>query len=329
MLGVLLTVCAFGHLISASAGMVGLYGLQEGWPLAIIRSLGTLITGAWQIGLAGLFPIALLLFPDGRLLSRRWRLLVVGLAVCMSYQLLTGILSTGSPFDTTAFDSILSIGLEPEGAVNEVFGYANLAGWLLVIVALVLRYRRGDGQVQRQLLWLILAVLTGIAINAQRFVTAEGPILLLLSFVLVPIAVGIAIVRHQLLDIRLVLSRALLYGLTIAAIIAGYAGIVAALSLVVSARAERGVAIIAAIMVAIAFNPVRLLIQRMIEQAFYGTRADPAKNRASGRPAARRRRRPRRCLGAHPDRPQAAGTATAPRVRRGHRQPGGKPHRRP
>ena len=74
----------------------------------------------------------------------------------------------------------------------------------------------------------------------------------------------------ELLDIRLVLSRTLVYGLTLAVVVAAYAGIVAALSLLVPATARTSVSVLAALAVALALNPVRLLIQRSIGQAFFG-----------------------------------------------------------
>ena len=225
----------------------------------------------------GLLPAGPAVVPGRPLPSRRWRPLVWVLALSGSYQLITGVLSDGSPLPGDQFDSLISIGLEMPWLVNEIVGWVGLIAALLVVASLILRYRRGDERVKRQLLWLILAIVFDLVINGQRTITAEGPILLLLSFVLVPVAIGIAIVRYELLDIRLVISRTLLYGLVIAVIIAGYAGIVAALSLVVSAGAERGTSILAAIVVAICFNPVRLLIQKMIDRAFYGSRSDPAR----------------------------------------------------
>ena len=272
----LLLGSGFGHLVSGAATMIMLYGAGAGWPLGLTRTLGTLATGAWQVGLGLLFPIALLLFPDGHLPSRRWRPLLWLLAVTGIYQTVSGILSDGSPLgDGPRYTSITSVGLEVPYAVNEAFGIATLLGWLLVIVSMVWRYYRGGDRERRQLQWLLLAVIVDLLINTQRVITAEGPILLLLSFVTIPVSIGIAVVRYQLLDIQLVVSRTLLYGLVITLVIAGYAGIVAALSLVVSAQAERGVSIVAAIAVAIAFNPLRLLMQRLVDRAFYGTRSDP------------------------------------------------------
>ena len=126
-------------------------------------------------------------------------------------------------------------------------------------------------------MWLILALLIILALNAERFLTGDGPILLLLSVVLIPIALAIAIVKYQLFDIRVVLSRTLLYGLTIAVVIAIYIGVVAGLTLLVPSNAQRSVSVAAAIIVAFLFAPVRAVVQRMINRAFYGTRSDPAR----------------------------------------------------
>ena len=277
--GIMLLICGIGHLLSAAGATSGLYAHQAGWPVLLSRLLGgTLTTGAWQVGVTGLFPIALLVFPDGRLPSARWRPVVIALAFCGTYQLVTGVLSNGSALgDGRHFTSLISMGLDVPRLVVEFFGTANLVLWLLVVVSLIVRYRGAGERHRRQLLWLILAVVVVLVINSQRALTAEGQILLLLSFLLVPVAIGIAIVRYELLDIRLVLSRTLLYGLVIAVVIAGYAGIVAALSLVVSTRTERTASIAAALVVAICFNPLRLLVQRLVDGAFYGSRADPVR----------------------------------------------------
>jgi two-component system, NarL family, sensor kinase len=188
------------------------------------------------------------------------------------------VLSGGSSFsDSPEATSILSIGLELSESVVLIAGIASDAAYLLVIVALVWRFIRGDERTRRQVMWLILAMLIIIALNAERFVTGDGPILLLLSAVLIPIALAIAIVRYQLFDIRVVLSRTLLYGLTIGLVIAIYIGVVAGLTLLVPSNAQRSVSVAAAIVVAFLFAPLRSLVQRMINRAFYGTRSDPAR----------------------------------------------------
>ncbi|MFC4533824.1 sensor histidine kinase [Sphaerisporangium dianthi] len=276
-IGSLFLVCGLGHLTTAAATMIMLVGDGAGWPVPLLRSLSTLSTGAWQVGIIWLFGVALLLFPDGRLPSRRWRPLVWVIMVCGAYQLVTGVLSDGSVLGSSPeLSSILSVGLVVPAPINDAVGLAGAATEPLVIASLVLRYVRGDERTRRRLLWLILAMLVMLVLNAQRWVTGDGPILFLLTFALIPIAIGIAIVRYELFDIRLVLSRALLYGMVVSVVVAVYAGLVAGFSLLVPQDAGRGVATAAAIFVAILFTPLRLLLQRAIDRAFYGTRADPA-----------------------------------------------------
>jgi signal transduction histidine kinase len=278
--GVLLVLSGLGHLVTAAVGPIGVLGAEAGWPEPVTRTLATVFLAAWRIGLPGLFWLALLIFPDGRLPSSRWRPLVWVILLNTAFPLVTDVLAPMALDETTASVSIVSVGLVlPEWAVL-TSGAVSLATTFVVIGSLVLRYRRGDETTKRQLLWLILAVIAMIVVNAQRWLTGDGPIVLLLSFTLVPIAIAVAIVRYRLLDIRVVLSRTLLYTVLVALVIAVYVGLVTTLSLLVPAEAGRGVAIAAALVVAFAFNPLRLLLQRLITRALYGTRADPASTAA-------------------------------------------------
>ncbi len=275
-IGPLFVVGGLGHVLTAAATMAALCGMARGWSQVVLEALATVVTGAWQLGLPWLFVLAMLLFPTGDLPSPRWRPLAWLISLSGAYQLISGVLSDGSPIQSAqAPSSLLSIGLELPAPIVAVTGVTSAATSLLVTGSLVVRYACGDERLRRQLLWLILALIAVTLLNVQRLVTADGPIVFLLSFVLVPIAIGIAVVRHQLFDIRLVLSRTLVYGLVLSVIVALYAGIVAGSSLLVPPDAERGVAVTAAIVVAVSFTPLRLLVQRLVAQAFYGTRSDP------------------------------------------------------
>lgn len=267
---------ALGHLLTAAAGVVMVYGVEAGWSEVSTRVLASVYMLSWQLGIGGLFPLALLLFPDGRLPSPRWRPLAWLIVVATLFQMTTGVLSQDPSDPTLATRSILSVGLVLPPAVELAGGIVTSGALFAAIVSLVLRYRRGDEKTRLQLLWVILAIVILAVVNGQRFVTGDGPILLLLTSVLIPLSIAIAIVRHGLLDIRLVLSRTLLYVLAVSALVAVYAGLVAGLSLVVPAAFGRTVAIGAAIVVALGFNPLRLYLRRLIDRAFYGTRADPA-----------------------------------------------------
>jgi signal transduction histidine kinase len=129
--------------------------------------------------------------------------------------------------------------------------------------------------VRRQLLWLLLAVVAMIVVNWPRFVlNDEGGILLLLAVPAIPLTVTIAIVRHQLFDIQLVVSRTVLYGLLTLGVAGAYVGLVAVLD-----RFLRGTnaPVVATVVIALGFNPVRQRLQRVVDRAFYGARGDPVR----------------------------------------------------
>ncbi|CAO5158804.1 membrane hypothetical protein [Frankia sp. AiPs1] len=112
-----------------------------------------------------------------------------------------------------------------------------------------------------------------------------GPVLLLLAIPLIGIAVTVAILRYQLLDIRLVLSRAVAYLLLTAAVVATYAALVALFNSSVRRPLGLGTSVLATLLVAIGFDPVRVRLQRLVDRAVYGDRSDPV--RAVSRVSAR------------------------------------------
>ena len=126
-----------------------------------------------------------------------------------------------------------------------------------------------------------------------------GPILQLLAIALVPAAMTVAVLRHQLLDIRLVLSRTVLYVLLTALVAAAYLALVTVATRRAGARGlgSSGDAVLATLVVAIAFHPVRVRLQRVVDRALYGDRSDPVRalsGWASGCAPATRATAPRR-----------------------------------
>jgi hypothetical protein len=100
-----------------------------------------------------------------------------------------------------------------------------LVGVLAASVAeLVVRFRRARGVERLQLTWLVWAVVLFAVLNSQRWITGNGPILLLLTLPLVPSAAAVAILRHDLYDIRVIVNRTLVCGLLTALLGLAYAG---------------------------------------------------------------------------------------------------------
>jgi hypothetical protein len=115
----------------------------------------------------------------------------------------------------------------------------TMAAYLLALISLFLRYRRADETVRRQLLWLLLALLLVIVALLAWGLVAGTPVAVLFSVPLIPLAVTVAIVRHRLLDIRLVVSRAVAWVLLSLAVIVAYAAIVAVLDRLISSSLGR------------------------------------------------------------------------------------------
>lgn len=264
------------HLLTASLAPVTYLMVDADGVTPAVAWLATIAGQVWGFGVTGLFLVALLLFPDGRLPSRRWAAVVVLIAASGIGQFLQGLLSPGPILPGQPARSPVALATDAPDWVLNVLGLTGSVASIAVVASLVVRYVRGGDRIRRQLLWLILAMIAILVLNLQRFVTGTGPIPLLLTFLLVPVAIAIAIVRYGLLDIRLVVSRTVTYGVLLALVTALFAGIVAALGLVLPTGGQRAASIVAAIVVAIAFAPLRSLLIRSIGRALYGRRADPA-----------------------------------------------------
>ena len=266
---------ALAHLITAAAAPWSWYGVEHGWPIPVLRLIATIMAIAWPFGIGLAFPLALLLFPSGRIPPppRRW----VAYVFALSGLLFVLWMGTSPEEFAPGVSSYLALPfyaeLEPLWSVVTVLGLPQA---LVIVVTMVVSYRRGDETVRRQLLWLLLAVIIAFAVNVQRFAVGDGPILLLLVFELVPVAVAVAIVRHQLFDIRLVVSRTITYLLVTGLVVGAYVGIVALLD-ATARQLGLGGSILAAVAVAIAFNPLRLRLQGLVDRLFYGDRHDPVR----------------------------------------------------
>lgn len=271
-IGWLLVLGSAAHLATAAAGCWIAYGYAHGWSSWFLRLLVTLALSAWPAGVILCFPAAFLLFPTGRLLSRWWRLAYVPL--WLGWVSEVGAFSP-EPFDTSVgVTSLLAsravdAWLSPAAAVLQV---GTGLAMVMAIAQLVVRVVRGGAVERRQITWLTVAVLVAVALNLQRLVTGDGPILFLLAFQLIPVTIAIAIVRHQLFDIKLVVARSLLYLLLTGGLVGVYAAVVVMLTPVAS-RTTGGIG--GALVAALLFNPARVWLQRRVDRLFYGERDDP------------------------------------------------------
>jgi hypothetical protein len=231
-----------------------------------------------------------LLFPDGRPISRRWRpvawLAGAGLlATTVGNALSPGRLE-GPPFE--AIENPLGLAGGGEALnLTTVLGYwLTLASILLAGASVVLRFRRAGGRERQQLMWFAsAAALFAATTIVYTFLLAgvaerAGQISTLLAFAGIPVAVGVAILRHRLYDIDVLINLTLVYGPLTAVLVAAYFGGVVGLQYVFRTLTggESQLAMVASTLaIAALFNPLRRRIQSFIDRRFYRRKYDSRK----------------------------------------------------
>jgi hypothetical protein len=239
----------------------------------------------------GLLALALLLFPDGRLPGRRWRLVLV-LALAGIGLVVTGYAVRPGPLD----DPFASVA-NPVGVAGtfELTDAAAGLGWMfmgasvgLAALAMVLRLRRARGVERQQLkLLAVAAAVAGAAVVADVvsfFVSVEGIaqiriVLLGVGFSAFPLAAGAAILRYRLYEIDVVINRTLVYACLTAVLGATYGVGVLLLQLVLSPSSDLAIAG-STLAVAAAFRPARRRIQSIVDRRFFRRRYDAAQTLA-------------------------------------------------
>jgi len=228
-----------------------------------------------------LFATVLLLFPNGRLPSRRWTpalLIVVGTAALgtLGYALLPELQIQGSE------------GLRnPYGMDSEIPQLAAMVGDVLFTVvgipvaalSLIIRLRRARGQERQQLKWLAYAGVVaagGAIIGSFYYGTQPAMLLSVLSFLGIPAGLGIAILHYRLYDIDVLINRTAVYGGTSATLaLTFFAGIIALQALLRPLTSGSELAIAASTLVSFAlFQPIRRRIQNAVDRRFDRARYD-------------------------------------------------------
>jgi signal transduction histidine kinase len=245
------------------------------------------------VGLPATF--LLLLFPDGHLPSRRWRWFARILGASMVIIYLAIVLAPGKfGEEIPTYANVRNpLGVEWLGPVLAVaLGSIIILpiGVIGSLVALVQRFRRSTGIERLQLRWLvtaaaIVAILYTVALligfggawtaNEQPTWMTVLQNVAVFSFGLIPIAIGVSVLRYHLFDIDVVINRALLLGALAVFIAAVYVAVVVGVGALVGSRADPILSAAAAAIVALAFQPARSRAQRFADRLVYGERAAP------------------------------------------------------
>jgi hypothetical protein len=256
------------------------------------------------VGLLGIYLI--LLFPNGRLPSRRWRplawlsgavIVVESVATFLTPGPLEGLRGVQNPF-----------GLEGQPWLASV-------GWLVLpliplcmlgsAVSLVLRFRRSEGEVREQIKWLAFAAsITGVVylaimsagvinwlisapetpsdLGTQTWWGALLEDVMLLSFSGIPVAMGFAVLKYRLYDIDILINRAVVYGSLTAMLALVYLSGVATTQAIFRTLTRQEhqpqlAIVVSTLVIAALFNPFRRRIQGFIDRRFYRRKYDATK----------------------------------------------------
>jgi signal transduction histidine kinase len=238
---------------------------------------------------AGAVALVLLLFPNGHLPSRRWKPLVITCVVVTAVLVPISIFFPGPLSTSTSFaTSNNPVGLPVTGALEVavqslgLLWFASIALFVAAASAPLVRMRRASGDERQQLKWIAYAVIvTAVAYIALTFLpdsAASTNADVAIGFgILFPIAAGVAIFKHRLYDIDIVISRTLVYGSLGLLITAVYVGIAVGIGSLIGSGGKPNLAlsILATAIVALGFQPVRERVQRVANRLVYGKHATP------------------------------------------------------
>jgi hypothetical protein len=233
-----------------------------------------------------LMPVTflLLLFPDGRLLSRRWRVAAWCAALGIAGTFAADGLKPGEIPDFPRLMNPIGVDHPLRDLLEGISALAVLIGIFGSSASLIVRYRRSRGEQRQQMKWLALAgavaaVTFPIALVLYDVIgeTAANAAIML-SVLGLPAATGVAILRYRLYDIDVVINRALVYGALSATLAGIYIGSVLLLQLVLSALThDSGLAVApSTLAVAALFRPARGRIQEAVDRRFYRRKYDAA-----------------------------------------------------
>jgi hypothetical protein len=263
---------------TAYADMVYRRGYRD---LAFAGPPALVLSQLFSFSLAG-FPLVILLFPDGRLPSRRWQWVVRAyVAVATACVLATSIAVLGLVIDHNvvlqASGNLESLGRGSTAWANPVllgFFLVVAVFWLAAIGRQALSWRRSAGERRQQLKWLASgAAVCGVfgiwAITTNSVIWE----VLILGFAALPLSIGIGILKYRLYDIDRIISRTLAYTIITGLLVGVYAGLVLLATQVLGLHSA--VAVAAATLAAAGlFTPLRRRVQRVVDRRFNRARYD-------------------------------------------------------
>ncbi len=281
-IGLLFLWSSFTVALSFLSGEVLTYAVEHdlgGWWVA---SCGLVNAAGWLLGIGPILLLLPLLFPDGHLPSRRWRPLLwfvyaFGAALFVAEVFGTKRLTGSSDVAVANPLYVAAIGRLP--TFDPVVGVVFPGTFALSILSLVLRFRRSGSDERQQIKWvcfgLSVALVTLVASNnflgdAALFGALIGGV----AYLMFPLSVGIAILRFHLYDLDVVVRKTVVYAALAVFATVLYLGLVVGVGTWIG-RGSSFLTMVAAVIVAVTFQPARVRVNRLANRLVYGRRATP------------------------------------------------------
>jgi hypothetical protein len=282
-IGWLLLAIPIGVLLGLDAGPYVWLVYHMGYHLPF-GPAAVLLEASYFPALFVALPPVFLLFPDGVLPSLRWRWVLwsyltvaVGLVAVAYVGIVIIIVTQGVHIDASGGLAAID---HPSGSTAwisklNVFFLAVVAFWLAFAARLVLSWRRASGDRRQQLKWLMAgSVVAMVGFVISNLVPALDPGATAVGVgVVLPVCLGVAILKHRLYDIDRIISRTLAYAIVTGLLVGLYAGLVLLATRVLSVHTP--VAVAASTLAAAAlFNPLRRRVQQVVDRRFNRSRYD-------------------------------------------------------
>ena len=295
-----------GWIFCAMAVALGLLSVAYGYAdYALYAREGRVPGGELAAWLANWLPIApvfvapcylFLLFPDGRPASPRWRPVVWAVTAVAAVAILAGALDPGPLYSHPTVENPIG----PRGALGTIAGVANdltdfaaIPVFLVSLASMISRLSHARGRERLQMKWIAYAAaLTATSFAASflagalagwRAVADASFLLGVAGFACIPVAAGVAILRHRLYDIDVLINRTLVYGTLSVVLALVYLGGVVSLQrifVVLTGQGSQLAIVVSTLTIAALFNPLRRRIQGFIDRRFYRRKYDAAKTLA-------------------------------------------------
>jgi hypothetical protein len=268
---------------SVVAQSIALSGVAAGAPLELIAVAAIAV----NTGLTGSIVVVLivipLVFPDGRLLSARWRWVLVLAALALGASFLAQLLGerqvaiggVSNPFYVPALRPVLDV-------LDAFASWTSVVGFGAAALAVLIRYRRGDVVERQQLKWLIaVAAVAAVAFPVAYIVPAPAItqvafLVGLLALLALPVAIAIAVLRYHLYEIDRIISRTIGWAVITGVLGAAFVVLVVGLEALLQGQTQGETLAVAASTLAAfgLFQPVRRRVQAAVDRRFDRARYD-------------------------------------------------------